>query len=228
MENEWSYEICNDDNALFEKLCLEGAQSGLSWRTILNKRQAYRDAFHGFDILKVSQMTSSDIDDIMSSDSSNSNGNSNSVKKSKNDIVVRHRGKLESVIHNAKQILIMLEQKSNDNDDDDDNNNRQSQSQEAYKYTSFSNYLWSFVNYKPILNKWSNFDEIPSSSNESETMSRGLKSRGFKFVGPTTCYSLMQSCGFVIDHPVDTPQWSDALKRLQERKGGYQSVQKGE
>jgi DNA-3-methyladenine glycosylase I len=189
METEWGYEK-RDDTLLFEKLCLEGAQSGLSWRTILNKREAYRKFFHGFDIDRVTQMTSSEVDDILNS----------SVRG--NDMVVRHRGKIESVIHNAKQLQTMPERVDG--------------------YTNLSDYLWRFVDDKPILNAWKMLSETPSKTDESEAMSKALKKLGFKFVGPTTCYSLMQSCGFVIDHPFGTKEWEEALERLQTREGGFQ------
>ena len=188
MANEWGYEK-RGDVALFEQLCLEGAQAGLSWRTILNKRQAYRSTFHDFDIEKVSKMTKEDIDQILLSD------------KSGDDCVVRHRGKIESVIHNAKCVLSMSER--------DDG------------YTSFSDYLWNFVDDKPILNAWEDFDHIPNKSIESETMSKALKKHGFKFVGSTTCYSLMQSCGFVIDHPFNSPEWVESYNILKLRQNGF-------
>ena len=193
MANEWSFEVRKDDRKLFEKLCLEGAQSGLSWKTILYKREAYREIFHGFDVIRVSQMTSSDIDEIMQMD-----GGGDKTKT-----VVKHRGKLESVVHNAKQLLTIAERDET--------------------FTTFSDYLWSFVDDKPILNHWKKFEDMPSKTDESEKMSKGLKSHGFKFVGPTTCYSLMQSCGLVIDHPLDSSEWKAALKRLKDRDGGYQA-----
>ena len=191
MANEWGYEK-HGDQVLFEKLCLEGAQSGLSWRTILNKREAYRKAFHGFNIERVVKMTSSDIDQLLHSN------------KTGNDMIVKHRGKVDSVIHNAKRVqeLLPVIQK------------------EGYK--DFSDWLWSFVDHKPILNHWKRLSEMPSKTDESIAMSKALKKNGFKFVGPTTCYSLMQSCGFVIDHPANTKEWNAALDRLQKRKGGFQ------
>jgi DNA-3-methyladenine glycosylase I len=203
MSNEWSHEK-QTDNELFEKLCLEGAQAGLSWRTILHKREAYRRAFHEFDINKVASMTASDIDNLMMLQPPKSKDNTKSNNTSSQEVVmvVRHRGKLESVIHNAK---IIQKLKAN-----------------GIITTSFSSYVWSFVNNKPILNSWKTIDEMPSKTTESETMSRELKKHGFKFVGPTTCYSLMQSCGLVIDHVVDSEEWVEAEKRLKTRRGGYQ------
>lgn len=189
MTNEWGNEKPTD-NELFEKLSLEGAQSGLSWRTILHKRGAYRAAFHGFDVEKVADMSERDIKRLLSKTSNDST-----------QLVVRHRGKLESVINNAKVIQ---------------------QLKSAGTISSFKDYLWSFVDNKPILNQWRSFSDIPSKTAESERMSKSLKKCGFKFVGPTTCYALMQSCGFVIDHVSGTSRWVEAEKRLRKRKGGFQ------
>ena len=190
MSNEWGYEKHTDEE-LFEKLSLEGAQSGLSWRTILHKREAYRQAFHSFDIDRVALMNGDDIDALV-----------NKTSNDPTELVVRHRGKLESVINNA-QMLQQLKQKGT--------------------ISSFKEYLWTFVDDKPILNHWESFTDIPSKTKESECMSKSLKKYGFKFVGPTTCYALMQSCGFVIDHVVGTKHWVQAEERLKKREGGYQS-----
>lgn len=191
MANEWGYEK-HGDQALFEKLCLEGAQSGLSWRTILNKRDAYRKAFHNFDIGKVANMTSNDIDQILNSG------------KTGDEMIVKHRGKIESVINNAKKLQDLLPMVN------------------AEGYKDFSDWLWSFVNHQPVLNSWKTLSDMPSKTDESEAMSKALKKNGFKFVGPTTCYSLMQSCGFVIDHPLGTKEWQASFNRLKKRKGGFQ------
>lgn len=192
MKAEWGFEK-KGDVALFEKLSLEGAQAGLSWRTILTKREAYRKTFHGFDIDKVARMTSSDVDRILSVDGSGA------------DIVVRHRGKIESVINNAQCIKDMRENELKESE------------------MTFGDFFWSFVDDKPILNEWKSLAEMPSKTPESEAMSKALRKRGFKFVGPTTCYSLMQSCGFVIDHVMGTEEWLAARDRLNERPGGYQA-----
>lgn len=191
MANEWGYEK-HGDQALFEKLCLEGAQSGLSWRTILNKRDAYRKAFHNFDIGKVANMTSNDIDQILNSG------------KTGDEMIVKHRGKIESVINNAKKLQDLLPMVN------------------AEGYKDFSDWLWSFVNHQPVLNSWKTLSDMPSKTDESEAMSKALKKNGFKFVGPTTCYSLMQSCGFVIDHPLGTKEWKASFNRLKKRKEGFQ------
>lgn len=199
MRNEWSHEKETDDE-IFEKLSLDGAQAGLSWRTILHKREAYRRAFYNFDINKVAKMTNSDIDHLMTTRQQDES--KKDATGSNSSIVVRHRGKLESVVNNAQLI--------------------QKLKAEGTIATTFSSYLWSFVNHKPILNSWASFDDIPSKTTESEAMSKELKALGFKFVGPTTCYAFMQSCGFVIDHVRGCEEWLEAEKRLKKRNGGYQ------
>lgn len=194
MATEWGYTHEGDDIAHFEALSLEGAQSGLSWRTILYKREAYRRTFHGFDPVKVSRMTPEDVQRIVSHD-----------RVSSNECVVRHRGKILSVINNAACVLNIQKNKGR-----------------------FADYLWSFVDHKPILNHIAlpnhstSLLSMPSTSQESVAMSHELKKHGFKFVGPTTCYSLMQALGLVIDHPVNTPEWKMARERLRARPGGFQ------
>ena len=189
LTNEWGFEK-RSEQELFENLSLEGAQCGLSWRTILRKREAYRQVYHGFDIDKVASMTSMDVDEILSQTS-----------KDTTKLVVRNRGKVESVIHNAKLIQELKTKGS---------------------IPSFSEYLWSFVDDKPILNRFRVFSDMPSKTEESERMSKALKKHGFKYVGPTTMYAMMQSCGFVVDHLVGSKQWADAEERLKKRLGGYQ------
>lgn len=189
MANEWGFEK-RGDVALFEKLSLEGAQSGLSWLTIFRKREHYRRTFHHFDPVKVASMDPSDVERI--------------VNETGSETVVRHRGKIESVIHNAKCILEM-----------------RSQAELSADNQVLDDFLWSFVDHKPILNRWA-LRDAPSTSEVSVAMSKALKKRGFKFVGPTTCYSMMQAVGMVIDYPVDTPEWEAAHERLERREGGYQ------
>jgi DNA-3-methyladenine glycosylase I len=199
MAKEWGYEK-HGDEALFEKLSLEGAQAGLTWRTVLQKREAYRTTFHQFDIMKVASMTESDIDRILNEQPSD--------PKNTRTIIVRHRGKIESVIHNAKCILKMREEYNSKKDN-------------VITSDIFSHYLWSFVDHKPILNHHTIGNNV-SKTLESESMSTELKKYGFKFVGPTICYSMMQGIGMVIDHPHNTPEWHLAYQRLQSRPGGYQ------
>jgi DNA-3-methyladenine glycosylase I len=189
MANEWGFEE-HGDVALFENMSLEGAQSGLSWLTILRKRENYRRTFQRFDPVKVASMDTLDVERIVSETGS--------------ETIVRHRGKIQSVIHNAKCILDM-----------------QSQAESSAGNQVLDDFLWSFVDHKPILNRWA-LGGRPSTSEVSVAMSKALKKSGFKFVGPTTCYSMMQAVGMVIDHPVDTPEWKAAHERLQRREGGYQ------
>lgn len=192
MSTEWGFEK-RSNRDLFEKLSLEGAQAGLSWATILTKREAYRRTFHGFDVDKCARMKPSDVATIMETGNSGPN------------VVVRHKGKIESVINNAKIIQNMRKE-------------------ELMKSgQTFGEFLWSFVDDKPILNSWKSLSDMPSKTDESEAMSKALRKRGFRFVGPTTCYSLMQACGFVVDHPVGSVEWIAAKQRLKQRPGGYQS-----
>lgn len=200
MATEWSFEK-RGDQALFEKICLEGAQSGLSWLTILRKREAYRRTFFNFDPHKVAQMSPTDVQDII-----------DSKGDAPRDTVVRHRGKIEATIHNARCLLAM-QQESGDSE------------------MTLDRFLWSFVDDKPILNRWgskfnpydyASLNQCPSQTPESQAMSKELKKRGWKFVGPTTCYALMQSTGMVIDHPITSPEWEIARQRLLSRPGGFQ------
>ena len=189
--HEWGLEK-RSEQELFEHLSLSGAQAGLSWWTILCKRQAYRQAFHNFDIDKVASMTTKDIDAILSRTS-----------KDKTQLVVRNRKKLESVVHNARRIQGM---KANGT------------------ISSFSEYLWSFVNDRPILHRLQTISDMPSTNEESVIMSKNLKKHGFKFVGPTTMYAMMQSCGLVMDHIDGSMHLAEAEKRLNLRVGGYQDM----
>jgi DNA-3-methyladenine glycosylase I len=199
MATEWGFEK-RGDQALFEKLSLEGAQSGLSWLTILRKREAYRRTFHQFDPVKI----------VTKMDNEEEVGRILATTGESSEVVVRHRGKIESVINNAKCLLNMREEEGE----------KQSADNSVEKEV-FDDFLWSFVDQKPILNRFT-LKDMPAKSEESEAMSKALKKRGFKFVGPTTCYALMQSVGMVIDHPVDSPEWKEARLRLQNRPGGYQ------
>jgi DNA-3-methyladenine glycosylase I len=200
MATEWGFEK-RGDVPLFEKICLEGAQSGLSWQTILKKRKAYQRTFYGFDPHKVAAMTSADVQRIL-----------DTTTETPTDMIVRHKGKIEATITNAKCLLQMQK--------------------EDKRTDALDAFLWSFVNDQPILNtEWgADFDpntfgsikNAPSKSPESEAMSKALKAKGWKFVGPTTCYAMMQSCGMVIDHPLNSPEWQSAKQRLLQRKGGFQ------
>lgn len=152
---EWGFPV-DDDIRLFEKLCLEGFQSGLSWRTILAKRENFRAAFHGFDFNKVARFTQRDVTRLL-----------------KDAGIVRHRGKIEAVINNAKRAQEMVEQEG-----------------------SLAAYFWRYEPGKDKLVK----PQSVSTSAESIAMSKDLKKRGWKFVGPTTAYAFMQAMGVINDH----------------------------
>jgi len=160
-DDEWGVPT-HDDAALFELLTLEGAQAGLSWRTILDKRAGYRRAFAGFDPAKVARFTEHDVARLL--------GDAG---------IVRHRGKIESTIDNARRVLEVQDELG-----------------------SFDAYVWSFVDGSPIVGRWEQLGELPASTAESAAMSRDLKRRGFRFVGPTTVYAFMQATGLVDDHVV--------------------------
>ena len=158
-DDEWGVSL-HDDVRLFELLTLEGAQAGLSWRTILYKRDGYRAAFHGFEPRRVARL---DPERLLA-----------------DARIVRNRLKVESTIANARAVLAVQKELG-----------------------SLDAYLWSFVGGKPIVNEWRTLAEIPAETAEARAMSKDLKRRGFRFVGPTVCYAFMQAAGLVNDHTVD-------------------------
>ncbi len=161
-DKEWGKPVKNG-RKLFEFLILEGAQAGLSWETILNRRENYRKIFKQFDPEKLAQLTDRQLENIL-----------------KDPGIIRNRLKVYSVRINARAYL------------------------EVHKeFGTFSNYLWSFVEGKPIRNKWKKLSEIPANTPESDAMCKDLKKRGFKFIGSTICYAFMQATGMVNDHTVD-------------------------
>ena len=167
-DEEWGVPA-HDDVHLFEMLTLEGAQAGLSWSTILNKREGYRRAFSGFDPGKVARFSSRRVDRLLSDPS-----------------IVRNRMKIESTVTNARAVLEVQEEDG-----------------------SLDSYLWSFVGGSPQLNRFEKLGDIPAETPESKAMSKDLKRRGFKFVGPTVCYAFMQACGLVMDHVASCYRWAD-------------------
>ena len=161
-DQEWGLPV-HDDKILFEFLVLEGAQAGLSWKTILKKRENYRQAFQHFDPRIVARYGARKVERLIA-----------------NPGIVRNQLKIRAAIHNARAFLAVQEQ-----------------------YGSFDDYLWRFVGGRSKTNHWRTLAEIPSRTPEAETMSRDLRRRGFKFVGPTICYAFMQAVGMVNDHTVD-------------------------
>jgi DNA-3-methyladenine glycosylase I len=160
-DTEWGVPV-RDDRTHFEFLVLESAQAGLSWWTILRKRDGYRRAFAEFDAPKVARFTSRTIEKLMGDAS-----------------IVRNRQKIEAAVTNARAFLRIQDELG-----------------------SFDAYVWKFVGGAPIVNKWRKHGEVPPTSKESDALSKDLKARGFKFVGPTIVYAHMQATGLVNDHLV--------------------------
>jgi len=158
-DEEWGAPA-RDDRTQFEFLTLEGAQAGLSWSTILNKRDGYRKAFADFDPQKVARFTKKRVEKLLLDPS-----------------IVRNRLKVESTVTNAKAFLKVQEE-----------------------FGSFGDYIWGFVDGKPIQNKFRKDGDVPATSPESDALSKDLKKRGFKFVGSTIIYAHMQATGMVNDH----------------------------
>jgi len=156
-DHEWGVPI-RDSRQLFELLCLEGAQAGLAWITILRKRDGYRTAFDGFDPARLASYTDADRERLLVDTS-----------------IVRNRAKIDAAIGNARAYL---------------------------EIDDFSALIWSFVDGETITNRWRAVGEIPAETDASQRMSRELRARGLRFVGPTICYAFMQSAGLVNDHVI--------------------------
>jgi DNA-3-methyladenine glycosylase I len=161
-DEEWGVPVY-DDQLLFAKLILDGAQAGLSWITILRKRENYWQAFDNFDPEKIARYDEAKLAQLM-----------------QNSGIVRNRLKIEAAVKNAKGYLKIMEEVG-----------------------SFSDFLWQFVDGKPIQNAWQTLSELPTETAVSRAMSKALKKYGFNFVGPTICYAFMQAVGMVNDHTVD-------------------------
>ncbi|MCI0635466.1 MAG: DNA-3-methyladenine glycosylase I [Actinobacteria bacterium] len=167
-DEEWGTQV-HDDVRLFEMLTLEGAQAGLSWSTILHKREGYGRAFAGFDPAKVARFTPARVEKLL-----------------RDPGIVRNRMKVESTVNNAARVLEVQDETG-----------------------SLDVYLWSFVDGAPLVGRFRKLGEIPSETAESMAMSKELKKRGFRFVGPTVCYAFMQACGLVNDHVVTCFRYSE-------------------
>ena len=172
-DREWGVPV-NSDHRLFEKICLEGFQSGLSWLTILKKRDAFRDRFSSFDFSKVARYRPGKVESLLTDAS-----------------IIRHRGKIESTINNAKRALQLAEE-----------------------FGSLATYFWQFEPAKsPVIRKR---NQIVATTDESIAMSKDLKKRGWSFVGPTTCYAFMQSMGMVNDHLRTCDSWQTVDEQRRE------------
>ncbi len=164
---EWGVPV-RDERTLFELLTLEGAQAGLSWETVLKKREGYRRAFAGFDIDAVARFGSREVERLLGDAS-----------------IIRNRLKIESTIENARATIALRVD------------------------GGLATHLWSFVNDEPIVNRWTATAELPSETGVSKAISKDLKKRGFRFVGPTIIYALMQAIGMVNDHVTTCPRHAE-------------------
>jgi DNA-3-methyladenine glycosylase I len=166
-DREWGVPV-HDDRLLFEFLILEGAQAGLSWSTILHKRENYRKAFDGFEPARIARYTGRQVARLLADPG-----------------IVRNRLKIQAAIVNAQKFLEVVA-----------------------AFGSFDAYLWGFTGGAPVRNRYRTPAQVPARSAESDAMSRDLKKRGFKFVGSTICYALMQATGMVNDHTTDCFRWN--------------------
>lgn len=158
-DKEWGVPL-HDDRRLFEMLILEGMQAGLSWITVLKKREAFREAFDNFDVKKVAGYTEKKVEELM-----------------QNEKIIRNRRKITAAIGNAKAFLEIQKE-----------------------FGSFDKFIWSYVDNKPIINRFKTLDKMPANTPLSDKISKDLKKRGFNFVGTTIIYSFMQAVGMVDDH----------------------------
>lgn len=159
---EWGVPV-KEDHALFERITLEGAQAGLSWITVLRKRERYRHVFAGFDPVKVAEYDDAKVAELMADPG-----------------IIRNRAKIMSTINNAARFLEI-----------------------QARYGTFTAFLWDFVDGRTVHNTWRSLSELPAETETSRRMSKTLLKAGFKFVGPTICYAMMQACGLVNDHTID-------------------------
>ena len=161
-DDEWGVPV-HDDRRLFEMLILEGAQAGLSWLTILRKREHYHRAFDRFKPEKVAAYAEDDVHRLLADPG-----------------IVRNRLKIEAAIRNGRCVLAIQEE-----------------------FGSFDTYIWRYVDYAPLQNRWKSLAEVPAQTEQSDAMSKDLKQRGFNFVGSTICYAFMQAVGMVNDHTLN-------------------------
>lgn len=167
-----------DDRALYEKLILDGFQAGLSWITILRKRENFRRAFGGFVPEKIARYTPAKVEKLL-----------------KDEGIIRHRGKIEGAIKNARAYLDVMEKEPG----------------------GFSGYIWKFVDGKPVQNHWDGMKKVPAATPMSEALSKDLKKRGFTFCGPTIVYAFAQAVGMVNDHMIDCHRHKEVARMKRPR-----------
>jgi DNA-3-methyladenine glycosylase I len=170
-DEEWGVPV-HDDRRWFEFITLEGAQAGLSWDTILRKRDAYRSAFKEFDPARVAKFGDRDVTRLLADAG-----------------IVRNRLKINSAIGNAKAFIAVQKE-----------------------FDTFDEYIWGFVGGRPRINMWRALKQLPARTDESDAMSKELLGRGFKFVGSTICYAMMQATGMVNDHLVDCARYKAVIR----------------
>jgi len=175
-DEEWGVPV-HEENKLFEFLVLDGFQAGLSWSTVLQKRNAFRRNFDNFDPEKIAKYTDTHIERLM-----------------KDETIVRNKLKILATINNARRFLDTQKE-----------------------FGNFDNYIWQFVQGKPIQNSLTKLSDMPAETEESKAMSKDLKKRGFKFVGPTICYAFMQAAGLVNDHLVTCFRYGQIQQLSQKR-----------
>ena len=176
-DEEWGVPS-HDDRHLFEMLVLEGAQAGLSWSTILNKREGYRNAFADFDAAAVARFTQADVERLMLEAG-----------------IVRNRLKIESAVNNSQRVVEVRGQDG-----------------------SLDAYLWSFVGGRPIVGEWKRLSDLPAETKESKAMSKDLKRRGFRFVGPTVCYAFMHAVGMDNSHVTSCFRFAEIVQSYEHVK----------
>jgi DNA-3-methyladenine glycosylase I len=170
-DKEWGVPL-HSDKKLFEFLVLEGMQAGLSWITVLKKREAFRKAFDGFDFNKVASYGKPKIKALLN-----------------NSDIIRNRLKINATVTNAQAFIRVRKE-----------------------FGTFNNYIWGFVDHRPLQNSWKNLKQLPAKTELAETISKDLKKRGFSFVGPTIVYSHMQATGMVNDHTTDCFRYKEVQK----------------
>jgi DNA-3-methyladenine glycosylase I len=178
---EWGVPVY-DDKKQFEFLILESAQAGLSWITILKKRENYRKAYDGFDPAKVASYKEKKVERLL--------GDSG---------IIRNRRKIEASINNAKRFLELQKE-----------------------FGSFCSYIWSFTDYKPVVNRWKTISEIPANTALSDEISKDMKARGFSFLGSKILYSHLQAVGIINDHITSCFRYKKVQDLVQNFKGGRQ------
>jgi DNA-3-methyladenine glycosylase I len=171
-DNEWGVAV-HDDQKLFEYLVLDTFQAGLSWKTVLYKRENFRKAFDNFDYKKIASYNEIKINELL-----------------QNEGIIRNKLKIISTITNARSFILVQEE-----------------------FGSFDNYIWQFVNYKTIINKWEKLTDLPAKTSESDAMSKDMTKRGFKFVGSTICYAFMQAAGLVNDHIISCFRYNEETQK---------------